>query len=118
MREYGCRFLKTNEVFDLPQQIFNTIKVDTTKEYRKFRKSLIVEFGEVQLGGDTILKKMLYERMLCGQYNQNKLDALEDLLESTEDRLIVFYNFNEELRVIEDLCLKHNLTYKQVIKSI
>jgi SNF2 family DNA or RNA helicase len=39
---------------------------------------------------------MLYERQLCGQYNKNKLDAFRDLLESTEDRLIVFYNFTEE----------------------
>ena len=34
---------------------------------------------------------------MCGQYNRAKLDAFRDLLESTSDRLIVFYNFNEEL---------------------
>ena len=38
MREHGCHFLKTEEVFDLPEQIHQTIRVDTTKEYRKFRK--------------------------------------------------------------------------------
>lgn len=123
MREYGCRFLKTDEVFDLPQQIFNTIKVDTTKEYRKFRKDRIVSIvSEIEVTenkkditysqsltefvGDTTLTKMLYERMLCGSYNEEKLSALEDLINSTEDRLIVFYNFNEELRKIEDICLK------------
>lgn len=106
MREYGCRFLKTDEVFDLPKQLFNTIKIDTTKEYRKFKQSRIVTINEVELVGDTTLTKMLYERMLCGSYNDEKLSALEDLINSTEDRLIVFYNFNEELRKIEDICLK------------
>ena len=106
MREYGCRFLKTDEVFDLPKQLFNTIKIDTTKEYRKFRQDKIVTINEVEFVGDTILTKLLYERMLCGSYNDEKLSALEDLINSTEDRLIVFYNFNEELRKIEDICLK------------
>lgn len=106
LREYGARFLKTEEVFDLPEQIFNKVTISTSKEYRKFRKSRIVTIGEREFVGDTILTKMLYERMLCGSYNQEKLEALKDLITSTEDRLIVFYNFNEELRAIEDICLQ------------
>lgn len=115
MRSYGCHFLKTDEVFDLPDQIHQTIKIDVTKEYRKFRKDCIVTFSQckkcekydpctkcygcdVELVGDTTLTKMLYERQLCGQYNPDKLKAFKDLVESTEDRLIVFYNFNDELR--------------------
>ena len=106
LREYGCRFLKTEEVFDLPDQIFNKVSIETTKEYRKFKRDRIVEIGETEFVGDTILTKMLYERMLCGSYNPEKLEALKDLITSTEDRLIVFYNFNEELRAIEDICLE------------
>lgn len=117
MRRYGCNFLKTNDVFDLPEQIHQTIKVNTTKEYRKFRKDCIVQFdlvdyigeecgGEeeytrsIELVGDTTLTKMLYERQLCGQYNKTKLEAFRDLVESTNDRLIVFYNFTEELEAL------------------
>lgn len=106
LRNYGAVFMKTDEVFDLPDQIFNDIKIDTTKEYRTFKKKSIVTIGEKELVGDTILTKMLYERMLCGQYNDEKINALMDLLESTEDRVIIFYNFNEELRIIEDVCLE------------
>lgn len=69
LREHGCRFLKTEEVFDLPDQIFNQVSIETTKEYRKFRKDKIVTIGEKEFVGDTILTKMLYERMLCGSYN-------------------------------------------------
>lgn len=108
LREYGCRFLKTEEVFDLPDQVFNLVSINTTKEYRTFRKSHIVTIGEKEFVGDTTLTKMLYERMLCGSYNPEKLEALKDLITSTEDRLIVFYNFNEELRAIEDICFELN----------
>lgn len=107
MREHGCNFLKTDEVFDLPEQIHQTIKVGTTKEYRKFRKDCIVTIGDVELVGDTTLTKMLYERQLCGQYNEDKLKAFEDLLESTNDRLVVFYNFSAELEQLEKIAIEH-----------
>lgn len=109
MRQYGCNFLKTEEVFDLPEQIHDTIKVSTTKEYRTFRKDSIIEMNlppcndVFALVGDTTLTKMLYERQLCGQYNQDKLAAFRDLLESTDDRLIVFYNFTAELDALSEI---------------
>lgn len=106
MRQYGCRFLKTEEVFDLPSQIDNTIKIQTCKEYRKFKKKSIVEAFDREFVGDTTLTKMLYERQLCGSFNTFKIDALKDLLESSDDRMIVFYNFEDELRAIEDICLE------------
>jgi hypothetical protein len=40
----------------------------------------------------------LYQRQLCTAYNPNKLEAFKDIVESTNDRLIVFYNFNEEAK--------------------
>ena len=100
MREYGCHFLKTEDVLELPDQIFTTVKVPTSKEYKKFRKDRVVEVDGVQLVGDNTLTKMLYERQLCGQYSKDKLEAFKDLVASTEDRLIVFYNFTSELNVL------------------
>ncbi len=118
MAEHGCQFLKTDEVFDLPLQTFQQIRIPSTKEYRIFRKDKIVQIGETELVGDTTLTKMLYERMLCGQYNEAKLKAFSDLVESTEDRLIVFYNFNEELRNLETICIEHNRTHGAVNGSV
>lgn len=106
MRDYGCVFMKTDDVFDLPEQTFQRIMIDTTSEYKKFHKSGIVMIGDIELVGDTTLNKMLYERQLCGNLNPNKLKALKDILESTDDRLIIFYNFNNELRDIEDICIE------------
>lgn len=97
MKQHGCQFLKTEEVFDLPEQIDNKIRIPSTPEYKKFQKNSYLEAFGIEFVGDTILNKRLYERQLCGHYNEEKLKAFEDLLDSTEDRLIVFYNFNGEL---------------------
>ena len=150
MRDYGCRFLKTDEVFDLPDQVFNEIKVNITSEYRTFKRDRIVDVttnksigvnveystyecmdsdGMIRphtfeahreeiytktLVGDTTLTKMLYERQLCGSYNANKLEALKDLLESSDDRIIIFYNFNNELDSIKELCEELNRPVSEV----
>ena len=101
MKKYGCRFLKSDEVFDLPKQIDQNVFINTSKEYKKFRKDAVVTFDDIELIGDTILTKMLKERQLCGQYSKEKIEAFQDLLESTFDRIVVFYNFWDEL---EKLC--------------
>lgn len=108
MREYGCHFLKTDEVMDLPEQIFTTIKIPSSKEYRKFKKDRVVGVDTTVLIGDNTLTSMLYERQLCGQYSTDKLKAFRDLLESTEDRLIVFYNFTEEWHKLSAICNELN----------
>lgn len=102
MAAHGCRFLKSDEVFDLPTQTFVKVRVDATAEYRRFKANSIVEVEGLELVGDTTLTKMLYERQLCGQYNAHKLQAFADLVDSTEDRLIVFYNFTAELEAMKD----------------
>jgi len=55
----------------------------------------------VELVGDTTLTKRMYARQLCGQYCKYKLEAFKELVESTQDRLIVFYNFNAELDMLK-----------------
>ena len=72
------------------------IYIDQSKEYKKFKKNHYIQINDKELIGDSVLTQILYERQLCGQYSQDKLKAFEDLVESTEDRLIVFYNFTEE----------------------
>lgn len=104
MREHGAVFMKTEEVFDLPEQIFTKIKVDKSKEYSTFMKDCIVYVDDTELVGDTTLTKMLYARQLCGVYNKEKLSAFKDLIQSTEDRLIVFYSFNAELDALKAVC--------------
>lgn len=97
-RDYGSDFVKTEEVFDLPDQTFTTVTVATSKEYRKFMRDAIVKVEDIELIGDQVFTKRLYARQLCGMYNQEKLEAFKELIESTNDRVIVFYNFKEEAK--------------------
>lgn len=103
MREHGCLFLKTEEVIDLPEQVFQKVYVPVTTAYRKFMRDRIVTVKDKELVGDTTLTKLLYARMLCGLYNIEKLNAFRDLIESTDDRVIVFYNFTDELQAMVDI---------------
>ncbi len=97
MRLYGCHFLKTEDVMELPDQVEQKIMIPASKEYRKFEKTSVVEVDGRELAGDSTLSELLYKRQLCGHFNKEKLNAFRDILESTGDRLIVFYNFNAEL---------------------
>ena len=54
---------------------------------------------------------MLYERQLCGQFNENKLNTLKEIMESTSNRLIIFYNFTKEKDLIVSLCEKLKKPY-------
>lgn len=118
MREYGCDFLKTSEVFDLPAQTFQEIKVAAPPEYSKFIKHKMVDINGELLVGDTVLKKMLYAREICGAYAAEKIKALADIIESTNDRLIIFYNFNIELTEIYKLALEKKRPFSQVNGSM
>ena len=103
LAQHGAVFMKTEEVLNLPEQIEQKIMVKVTKEYKFFMKNCYLIVGDVELVGDNALTKMLYARQLCGQYHAEKLEAFRDLVQSTEDRLIVFYNFTAELDAMKEI---------------
>lgn len=104
LKQHGCIFMKTEEVFDLPEQTFIPIKVRNTRQFRQFMKNSVIQLSDdIELIGDTKLTKRMYARQLCGQYSTAKLEAFQSLVESTDDRLIVFYNFNEELFKMKEI---------------
>ena len=100
LREHGADFLTTDEVFDLPLQNFITINIKSNKEYKDFLRYKYLKLEDQEFIGDNPLKSLLYSRLLISAYNEYKLNALIDLCDSTEDRLIIFYNFKEELNQI------------------
>jgi len=104
LRQHGCNFLKTEEVINLPDQIDQKIKIDNISQYDEFHKESYYEINGEEIIGDNILTKLLRERQLCGIYNEEKFSALKDLIMSTDDRLIVFYNFISEAERIKQIC--------------
>ena len=104
LRDHGAVFMKTEDVLDLPEQIHTTELIKNTTDYKKFKKNSILIKDDLELVGDNTLTKMLYLRQLASMYNKNKLDKLKELLESTEDRVIIFYNFKHEYELIKSCC--------------
>lgn len=100
MRDHGAIFLKTEDVLELPEKVITEIEVESSKEYRKFQRDSIVQISGTELVGDTELTKRLFSRQLCGQYSKEKLEAFRDLLQSTNERIICFYNFKDEAKAL------------------
>ncbi|AQY40943.1 DEAD/DEAH box helicase [Bacillus thuringiensis] len=118
LKQYGAVFMKTEEVFDLPEITDVKVKIPGTKLYKEFKKHHIVEIGEELLIGDTPAAKKLYLRQLAGSYNENKLQYVKDLVESTNDRIIIFYNFKKEYEALVDLIEKPISTVNGDLKDL
>lgn len=118
LADYGAVFMTTDEAGIVLPEKMPLIQVKTAPSplYHKFLKKGVVtlDTGNLQefeldsdfwgsnedfqkeLIGDTSLTRRLYARQLCGLYNPARYEAFRDLVNSTDDRLIVFYNFTEE----------------------
>jgi len=103
LAKFGAIFKKTEEVMDLPDQIEQMVYIKPSKEYKFFKEHHYLQKEDKELIGDTVLTRILYERQLCGQYNDDKLTAFQELLRESDGRFIVFYNFNDELKKLMNL---------------
>lgn len=117
-REHGAVFKKTEEVIDLPEQNFITVHVKKPQFYNKFLKHRIVTVGNEEIIGDTLLTFRLRCRQLAGMYNEDKYEAFKDILQSTNDRIIVFYNFTDELDKLKAICDCVERSYSEVNGSV
>lgn len=118
LADHGAVFMTTDDAgIELPEKTIIPVKTKPSPLYWKFKREKVVSvdtgnFGEFELDsdfwgsnehaereliGDTSLTNRLYLRQLCGLYNKARYEAFRDLVDSTEDRLIVFYNFTEEM---------------------
>ena len=101
LAEHGAIFMKSEEVFDLPEQVIIPVHSKPTKEYRKFMRDEVITIEGCEFIGDTTLSHRTYSRMMCSYLNKERVATFKDLVQSTEDRLIVFYNFNDELNTMQ-----------------
>lgn len=113
-RDHGAVFLKTEEVMNLPEQTYIDVYVDAPKEYKKFMRNGITQIGDEELVGDTQLTKRLRARQICSLHTKARYDAFLDLLASTNDRLIVFYNFTDEYKNLAAVVKQFNRPWSLV----
>lgn len=100
LKEYGAVFAKAEEVIKLPEKKFIKEYSTVSSDYKKFMKDRVIKIDDKELTGDSTLSKRLYARMLCSAYSKDKISRLIDLVSSTSDRVIIFYNFNTELEAL------------------
>lgn len=129
LAEHGAVFMTTDDAgIDLPAKNMIQVKTRPSSEYWKFWRERVVtidttnlqefeldsdffgsnEHCKRELIGDTSLTRRLYARQLCGLYNPYRYEAFRDLVNSTEDRLIVFYNFTEEMERLKGMVTAMN----------
>lgn len=108
LKEHGAQFLKTEEVINLPEQTMIKVLSNPSKEYAHFRSHKLITINGNEYVGNTSLTYHLYLRQIASLYSQAKLQAYEDLITSTNDRLVVFYNWNDELQILSTIAHSHD----------
>ena len=104
MDDLHCVFMKTDEVLELPAQQFIDVPCKCTKQYKEFEKTDYIDLGDKEYIAGSPTDKMLYLRYLASVDNPNKTEQLKTLIDSTDDRLIIFYNFDCEYDLLLNAC--------------
>lgn len=92
--------LSRENATELPQRSFYTIKFKRPAKYIKYILDRKNDAGE-HLDNPSLLAHSLRQVLA-----PEKIDYLSDLLASTQDNIVVFYNYNSELALIKDMLKK------------
>lgn len=111
LEEHGMHKLRTEDCIELPGKTDITIEVPNTKDYARFNEHGIAHVENTELVADNISAARMGLRRLASSYNPNKLDAVSDLLQSTDERVIIFHQFQEDANKLIELCRKLGKPY-------
>ncbi len=96
--------LTKEEALDLPSLNFIDVFFNKSKEYNKIKKDRIFE-TEIY---DNLMKLRHGLRMYCNL--KDKLGYISDFIESTEDNIVIFYNYKDEYQEIKNIINKQIYT--------
>lgn len=113
-----CVFMKTDDVLTLPEQRFIECDIAVQKEYKTFLKEDYIDLGEKEYVADSPTNKLLYSRYLCGLDNPNKVEYLKTLLDGITDKVIIFYNFEDELQLLRKTIKLKTFVCNGAIKQV
>lgn len=108
----NCVFFKRDINNDMiPTDVY--VNIDKHKSYDKFKKDKV--FHDVI--GDSMSAHRMGLRQMCSGFikdipiHNNKKIWLKDFLDTYDDRVVVFYNFNMELEQIKETCTELKRPY-------
>lgn len=90
--------VKKDDVLDLPPIIFETVRFEPSKEYKIIAKDRVL--NDKAYDNPSALMHGLRENANL----KDKVDYLKMLFETTEDNIVVFYNYVSELEAIKSVC--------------
>lgn len=86
--------LAKEDCLDLPPLVFENIYFKPSKEYKSIKKDRVLEIDDDVVMFDTLSKLQHGLRYYANQ--KDKLKYIEMLAESTEENIVIFYNFTKE----------------------
>lgn len=89
--------VKKDDVLDLPPIIFEAVRFKPSKEYKAIKKDRVLD--DKAYDNPSALMHGLREYA----NRKDKLEYLKMLFETTEDNIVVFYNYNSELDAIKEI---------------
>lgn len=96
--------LSKDEATDLPDLLFKDVHFKASSIYKKIKKDRI--YADVIYDNQMKLRHGL--RLNCNL--KDKIDYIKEFIESTKDNIVIFYNYDEELKL-----LKENISKKTYI---
>lgn len=110
------------ECIDLPEAVYQKRFVKLTKEQVKEIKKLINNNEEEPIKIYSKLEQIpggfIYRDDKTIRFKNNKIKELEKILKDLEGKVIIFHEFVEEGRMIEDLCNRINIKYASMRSEI
>lgn len=108
INENAIYFKRTREIDEIPEQKY--INFERNKYYPKFIKDRV--YKDIACTTPAVLR--LRARQLCGgsinqyRFDTNKTKWIEEFIENTFAKIVIFYNFNEECEILKEIIKKLN----------
>lgn len=113
-----CIFFNREESELTAEEIMTTIKKH--KNYDKFKKTKVLR----DIIADNLPAFRMGLRQLCSgfiketQFDDHKLQWVSDFLDSVDERVVIFYNFNMEKDALIEVCNKKGIPYSEYSGAI
>ena len=125
-----CVTLKSKDYLDMPETFFNPVRIDLSEKeqalYRKMQRDYVMEIADqtiTAVNAGVLAGKLL---QLCNgaiytedhpnweAFHNHKLEALFEIIENTDDNIMIAYSFKSDLARIIEWMKKKKLNYRKL----